>query len=145
VVAVDLPTGRVTPLRYVGCYDPGKAINPLILEGQFTGAAAQGLGGALLEESSYDSTGQPLSTTFMDYMLPTIAEIPEIESLILEYPEPTTPLGVKGGGNSGIICTHAAIANAVSDALRSYGVQVTSMPLRADAVRALIRAAEMVR
>jgi aerobic carbon-monoxide dehydrogenase large subunit len=145
VVAVDLPTGRVTPLRYAGCYDPGLAVNPLMLEGQFTGAAAQGLGGALLEESSYDSTGQPLSTTFMDYMLPTMAEIPEIESLILEYPEPTTPLGVKGGGNSGIICTHAAMANAVSDALRRYGAQVTSMPLRADAVRALIRAAETVR
>jgi carbon-monoxide dehydrogenase large subunit len=145
VVAVDLPTGKVTPLRYAGCYDPGKAVNPLLLEGQYTGAAAQGLGGALLEESAYDSSGQPLSTTFMDYILPTIAEMPEIESLIMEYPEPTTPLGVKGGGNSGIICTHAAVANAVSDALRAYGVQVTSMPLRADAVRALIRASRAAR
>lgn len=145
VVAVDAQTGKVTPLRYAGCYDPGSAVNPLMLEGQFTGAAAQGLGGALLEESAYDGTGQPLSTTFMDYMLPTMAELPEIESLIVEYPEPTTPLGIKGAGNAGIICTHAAIANAVSDALRGYGAQVTTMPLRADAVRALIRARERAR
>jgi carbon-monoxide dehydrogenase large subunit len=142
VVAVNLQTGKVTPLRYIGCYDPGVAVNPLLLEGQYSGAAAQGIGGALLEHSAYDSSGQPLATTFMDYLLPTITELPEIESLIVPYPEPTTPLGIKGGGNSGIICTHAAVANAVSDALRHYGVEVTSMPLRADRVRALIRAAE---
>lgn len=143
VVSVDTATGKVSPLLYTGVYDPGNAVNPLLLEGQFTGAAAQGVGGALLEESSYDAAGQPLSATFMDYILPTAAEMPVIESLIVEYPEPSTPLGIKGGGNSGIVCTHAAIANAVSDALRRYGTQVTSMPLRANSVRALIRSAEI--
>jgi carbon-monoxide dehydrogenase large subunit len=144
VVAVDRPTGKVTLLHYAGCYDAGRAVNPLMLEGQFTGAAAQGLAGALLEESSYDESGQPLASTFMDYMLPTAAEMPTIESLLFEYPDPITPLGIKGAGNSGIICTHAAVANAVSNALRSDGVQVKAMPLRANSVRALIRTAESV-
>ncbi len=142
VVAVDRPTGKVTLLYYGGCYDAGRAVNPLMLEGQYTGAAAQGLGGALLEESSYDDSGQPLSATFMDYIMATAAEMPPIDSLLLEYPDSATPMGIKGAGNSGIVCTHGALANAVSDALRRYGVQVTSMPLRADAVRALIRAGE---
>ena len=145
VVEVDVPTGKVTLLRYVGCYDSGTAVNPLMLEGQYTGAAAQGLGGALLEESAYDESGQPLSATFMDYIMPTAAELPAIESLQFEYPDPHTPLGIKGAGNSGIVCTHAAAASAVSNALRSYGAQVTSMPLRANSVRALIREAETVR
>lgn len=142
VVAVDHRTGRVALRYYGGCYDAGRAVNPLMLEGQFTGAAAQGLSGALLEESSYDESGQPLSATFADYIMATAAEIPPIDSLLLEYPDQATPLGIKGGGNSGIVCTHAAVANAVCDALRDQGVQVTSMPLRADLVRALIRRAQ---
>jgi carbon-monoxide dehydrogenase large subunit len=81
----------------------------------------------------------------MDYIMPTAAELPAIESLQFEYPDPHTPLGIKGAGNSGIVCTHAAAASAVSNALRSYGAQVTSMPLRANSVRALIRQAETVR
>jgi aerobic carbon-monoxide dehydrogenase large subunit len=141
VVAVDRRTGKVTLLYYGGCYDAGRAVNPLMLEGQFTGAAAQGLGGALLEESAYDDSGQPLCGTFMDYIMATAAEMPQIDSLLFEYPETATPLGIKGGGNSGIVCTHAAVANAVCDALREYRVQLTSMPLRADSVRALIRSA----
>jgi carbon-monoxide dehydrogenase large subunit len=76
----------------------------------------------------------------MDYVMPTASELPPIESLLFEYPEPETPLGIKGGGNSGIVCTHAAVANAVSDALRPYGAEV--MPMRANAVRALIRSGE---
>ncbi len=142
VVSVDRPTGRVTVHRYTGGYDAGTAVNPLLLEGQFTGAAAQGIAGALLEESSYDESGQPLSGTFMDYIMPTAAEMPEIESLVFEFPEPLNPLGIKGGGNSGIICTHAALANAVADALGSAALPLTALPLRADCVRALIRPGE---
>ena len=141
-VSVDRATGKVTLRRYTGGYDPGRAVNPLVLEGQFTGAAAQGIAGALFEESAYDESGQPLAATFMDYVLPTMAELPEIESLVFEYPEPANPLGVKGAGNAGIICTHAAVANAVADALGPDAAPVVSLPLRASAVRALIRAGE---
>jgi len=144
VVSVDRPTGKVTVHRYTGGYDAGTAVNPLLLEGQFTGAAAQGIAGALLEESSYDESGQPLSGTFMDYVMPTVAETPEIDSLLFEFPEPLTPLGIKGGGNSGIICTHAALANAVADALGPRALPLTALPLRADCVRALIRRGEAV-
>jgi carbon-monoxide dehydrogenase large subunit len=143
LVSVDRPTGKVTMRRYTGGYDVGRAVNPLILEGQFTGAAAQGIAGALFEESAYDESGQPLAATFMDYILPTLAELPEIDSLLFEYPEPANPLGVKGAGNTGIICTHAAVANAVADALGPDAAPVVSLPLRASAVRALIRAGEL--
>jgi carbon-monoxide dehydrogenase large subunit len=141
-VSVDRATGKVTLRRYTGGYDAGRAVNPLVLEGQFTGAAAQGIAGALFEESAYDESGQPLAATFMDYVLPTMAELPEIESLLFEYPEPANPLGVKGAGNSGIICTHAAVANAVADALGPDAPPIVSLPLRASAVRAVIRAGE---
>jgi carbon-monoxide dehydrogenase large subunit len=141
-VSVDRATGKVTLLRYTGGYDVGRAVNPLLVEGQLTGAAAQGIAGALFEESAYDESGQPLAATFMDYVLPTLAELPEVDSLIFEYPEPANPLGVKGAGNAGIICTHAAVANAVADALGADAPAVVSLPLRASAVRALIRAGE---
>jgi carbon-monoxide dehydrogenase large subunit len=142
VVVVDRATGKVTLRRYAGAYDAGRAINPLLLEGQYTGAAAQGLAGALLEESAYNDSGQPLSATFMDYVMPTVAELPPIESLVFEFAEPANPLGLKGAGNSGIICTHAALASAVADALGPDAPALTALPLRANSVRALIRALE---
>ncbi|MGH2850404.1 MAG: xanthine dehydrogenase family protein molybdopterin-binding subunit [Solirubrobacteraceae bacterium] len=142
VVTVDRATGRVSLRRYAGAYDAGRAVNPLLLEGQYTGAAAQGLAGALLEESAYSDSGQPLSATFMDYVMPTAAELPPIESLVFEYAEPANPLGIKGAGNSGIICTHAALANAVADALGPDAPPLTALPLRANSVRALIRSTE---
>ena len=142
VVSVDRSTGKVTVLRYVGGYDVGRAVNPLLIEGQLTGAAAQGIAGALFEESVYDESGQPLTASFMDYLLPTLAEMPEIDSLLFQYPEPANPLGVKGAGNAGIICTHAAVANAVGDALGPDVPPLVSLPLRANSVRALIRAGE---
>jgi CO/xanthine dehydrogenase Mo-binding subunit len=137
-VSVDRLTGKVTLLRYTGGYDVGRAVNPLLVEGQLTGAAAQGIAGALLEESAYDESGQPLAATFMDYVLPTLAELPEIDSLLFEYPEPDNPLGVKGAGNTGIICTHAALANAVADALGPDVPPLVSLPLRASSVWALM-------
>lgn len=139
LVSVDIRTGRVRVLDYAGAYDAGRIVNPLTLEGQLTGAAAQGIAGILFEESAYDENGQPLAGSFMDYVLPTVAEMPRIESLVFEYPDPDTPLGIKGGGNSGIICTHAVVANAVADALGDAGECLTQLPLRANAVRALLR------
>jgi carbon-monoxide dehydrogenase large subunit len=141
LVRVERGTGRVVVERYVGAYDVGRAVNPLIVKGQLDGAAAQGLSGGLFEEFAYDEAGQPLATTFESYVLPTLAELPEVESLWFGYPSATNPLGVKGAGGPGIICTHAALANAVADALASDGVEVRRLPLTPGNVRELIRSA----
>jgi carbon-monoxide dehydrogenase large subunit len=141
-VAVDRSTGKVTVRRYVGAYDVGHAVNPLIVEGQLDGAAAQGIAGVLFEESPYDEDGQPLAGSFMDYVMPTCAELPAVESLIYEFPSQSNPLGIKGAGNPGIITTHGAIANAVADALGPAGRKLTSLPLRPGRVRELLRAEE---
>lgn len=116
-VTVDTGTGRVKVLRHLVAYDVGRAVNPAMLKGQIAGGAAQGIGGALYEHLAYDQHGQPLSTTLDDYLLPTAADLPEIEVIILEHPTPTNPLGIKGGGESGVAGTFAAVANAVADAL----------------------------
>jgi CO/xanthine dehydrogenase Mo-binding subunit len=126
-VEVDLETGGVELERYAVAYDVGRAINPQLVEGQVVGGAAQGVGGALFEELAYDESGQLLSGSFMDYLLPTAGEVPPVEVLITEdAPTPLTPLGAKGAGEGGTAAAGAAIANAVSDAL---GVEVTALPL----------------
>jgi CO/xanthine dehydrogenase Mo-binding subunit len=110
-------------------------VNPLLVAGQFAGGAVQGAAGALFEALPYDDNGQPLATTFMDYGMPTAAEMPPIECVPLELPhhDPATanPLGVKGAGESGIIGMGAAIANAVADAL---GRDVSSLPISLERV-----------
>ena len=117
-VSVDKETGQVDVLRYCIAYDVGRAINPLLVKGQLVGAAAQGIGGALYEEFRYDESGQPLATSFMDYLLPTASEMPEFEILISEdAPTTLNPLGVKGAGEGGITAVGAAIAAAIDDAL----------------------------
>src|SRR5439155_600294 len=107
-VEVDPATGRVTLRKYVVTYDVGRAINPMIVGGQIVGGLAQGLGGALFEELVYDDQGQPLTTTFMDYLVPTAMEMPEatIVKILEETPTPLNPLGVKGVGERG--SSHAA-------------------------------------
>ena len=139
VVSVDRGTGKVRVERYVGHYDVGRAVNPLIVRGQLEGGAAQGIGGVLLEELAYDDQGQPLCTSFMDYMLPTLAEVPEIETAWSEFPSEDNLIGAKGAGEAGIIGTMAVIANAVADALDPDRAAVTSTPLRADRVMGLLR------
>jgi CO/xanthine dehydrogenase Mo-binding subunit len=134
-VEVDLDTGGVALHRYAVAYDVGRAINPQLVEGQVIGGAAQGVGGALLEELAYDETGQLASGSFMDYLLPTAGEVPPVEVLITEdAPTPLTPLGAKGAGEGGTAAAGAAIANAVSDAL---GVEFTSLPLSPERVTKL--------
>jgi carbon-monoxide dehydrogenase large subunit len=144
MVEVDRDSGVVKILRYAIAYDIGKAVNPMIVDGQLVGALAQGIGGALLEELAYDSSGQLLTTTFMDYLMPTAMEMPGATAIRIleETPTPLNPLGVKGAGEGGSSGAGAAIANAVADALAPLGVAVTSLPLSPDRVRALIRAAE---
>jgi aerobic carbon-monoxide dehydrogenase large subunit len=129
LVQVDCETGGVRVERYVIAYDIGRAINPALVEGQIVGGFAQGLGGALMEEFTYNERGDPLATTFADYLLPTVAETPTIEVMLREdYRSPLNPLGIKGAGESGITGVGAAIASAVDDAIGVPGA-VTQLPI----------------
>src|SRR5690625_720207 len=129
VAEVDPGTGGVRILRYLVAYEVGHAVNPELVEGQLLGGVAQGVGGALLEEFSYDDAGQPQATTFMDYLMPTASEIPWVDTVICEdAPANTNPLGAKGAGEGGLTGSGAAIASAVSHAL---GVaSVASVPIK---------------
>ena len=139
-VAVEPETGIIEILRYMVVEDVGRCINPLLVHGQVVGAAVQGIGGTLFEELVYGENGQLLTTTFRDYVLPSSTDVPPIESVVLEEaPSPLNPLGVKGAGEGGIVGSGAVLANAVSFALASLGVEVTELPLSPDRVRALIR------
>ena len=140
VVEVDRETGLVKILDYLVTEDVGRKINPMIIEGQMAGGLAQGIGGALLEEFVYNEDGQPLATSFMDYLMPTAMEMPKAQFISTEdFPTPHNPLGVKGAGEGGITAAGAALANAVSNAL---GVEVTRLPLRPDYVLELLRESE---
>ena len=141
-LAVDPDTGKIDILKYVIAEDVGHVINPLLLKGQVVGAAAQGVGATILEELVYDSDGQPLAGTFLDYLLPTSTDIPDFETAVLDLaPSPLNPLGVKGAGEVGIVATGAALSNAVSQALSPLGVQVRDLPLSPDRIVSLIRQA----
>lgn len=130
-------SGAVRVLRYFVSYEVGRAVNPALLEGQIVGGAAQGLGGALLEELAYDESGQPRSTSFMDYLMPTSVEMPAVGTLISEdAPTPTNPLGAKGAGEAGIIAVGAAVAGAVANALDAVE-EVTRIPLLPERLRDL--------
>jgi carbon-monoxide dehydrogenase large subunit len=139
-VEVDPETGVVTLLRYVVAHDCGRVINPLIVDGQVHGGVAQGIGGALYEDMAYDERGQLLTQSFMDYLVPTAMEVPPIETVHLEHPSPRNPLGLKGMGEGGAISPPAAIANAIDDALRPFGVRVTETPVSPSRLLALLRA-----
>jgi carbon-monoxide dehydrogenase large subunit/6-hydroxypseudooxynicotine dehydrogenase subunit gamma len=137
VVEVDAGTGRVRVLRYLVAYEVGRAINPMLVEGQLKGGVAQGIGGALLEEFSYDEDGQPQAITFIEYRMPTAAEIPAVDVLLSQVaPSPGNPLGVMGAGEGGVSAAGAAVANAVRDALGLAG-GVGQLPLTPARVRAL--------
>ena len=141
LVEIDRITGQPRVRKWVIAYDTGRVINPLLLTGQVRGAAAQGLGGSLYEEFVYDAQGQPLSTSFIDYALPTAAEVPEIEVELLELgsgQQPDQLDGAKGGGEGGIVGSGAAIANAVADALGGDSPVFNRLPLRASSLLGLI-------
>lgn len=137
VVEVDEKTGLVRILGYYVAEDCGRIINPLIVRGQVCGAIAQGIGEALLEHAAYSGDGQPLAVTFMDYLVPTVFEVPEeVRVVYLQHPS-DRPGGFKGMGEGGAIASPAAIANAVADAL---GVTVTRLPLSPEEVLGLLQA-----
>jgi carbon-monoxide dehydrogenase large subunit/6-hydroxypseudooxynicotine dehydrogenase subunit gamma len=140
VVRVDPDTGGVKVERCVVAYDVGRMVNPVLIEGQIAGGAAQGIGGALFEEFVYDAHGQPLAASFVDYLLPTSAEVPPVEALVLEdAPSPLNPLGVKGAGEAGINGMGAAIAGAVEDAIGIAGA-ITWLPITPCRLHALLAA-----
>jgi carbon-monoxide dehydrogenase large subunit len=141
VVSVDAATGLVRAERHVVAHDVGRAVNPALLRGQLAGAAAQGIAAALLEELPYDENAQPLALSLADYRLPTAAELPEIQTVVVEHPVTGNPLGVKGGGEAGMVTAPAAVANAVASALGAAGAGVDRLPLTPPRVRALLRAA----
>jgi carbon-monoxide dehydrogenase large subunit len=138
---VDAETGEVSIVRYVVGHDCGNVINPLIVEGQILGGVAHGLSNALYEEAIYDEQGQCLATSFLDYPIPTAHEMPRIEMFHLTTPSPINPLGVKGAGEAGTLPVTAAVAGAVEDALREFGVRVNRMPLNPARIIELIREA----
>ena len=135
------PPGAVEILRYVVSEDCGVMINPNVVEGQIAGGVVQGIGGVLYEHMPYDDAGNPLATTFVDYLLPTATEVPEIEYGHIETPAPTNPGGHKGLGEGGAIAAPPAVVNAIADALAPLGVQVRSQPLGPADIVALIEAA----
>lgn len=134
IVEVDPETGAVRIEKYVVVHDAGTLVNPMLVEGQVSGGVAQGLGGALLEELAYDEDGQLLTTTLMDYLLPSAAEIPRLEMVHQEIPSPLNPFGIKGLGEGPAIAPPVVIANAVSDALRPLAAEFNATPVRHDRV-----------
>jgi carbon-monoxide dehydrogenase large subunit len=125
---VDVSTGRVQLLRYIVSEDCGPMINPNVVEGQIAGGTVQGIGGVLYEHHAYDEDGNPVTTTFMDYLLPTATEVPAIEYGHVETPS-SGPGGYKGVGEGGAIGAPPAVVNAVADALSPFGVTITRLPL----------------
>jgi len=137
-VEVDVETGRVRILRYFALQDSGRLINPMIVDGQLHGGIAHGIGNALFEWMGYDDAGQPVTTTFADYLLPTANELPTMTTLYRETLSPVNPLGVKGVGEVGTIPAPAAIISAVEDALTPFGVHIAEVPLPPQRLLALI-------
>jgi carbon-monoxide dehydrogenase large subunit len=135
---VDIETGEVRILNYFVVHDSGTLINPLIVEGQIQGGVVHGIGNALLEWMRHDDNAQPLTTTFVDYTLPSACMVPNITSSHIETPSPLNPLGVKGAGEGGTIPASAAIASAIEDALSDFGVRIRQSPVTPQYVLSLL-------
>ena len=125
-VEVDPDTGKVKILRFTNFQDAGTAINPDYVEGQIQGGAVQGIGWALNEEYYMGDEGQMLNTSLLDYRMPTILDLPMIEAVIIEVPNPAHPFGVRGVGEVGLVPPLAAIANAIHNAT---GIRMTALPI----------------
>lgn len=139
VVQVDPTTGQVEIKRSILGDDCGKVINPMVVDGQLYGGYSLGVGNALYEEMLFDDDGQPLTTTYLDYPLPTAIEVPTPELFHLYTASPLNEIGVKGAGESGTIPVPAAVGNAIEDALRPFGARITRFPVTPARVLAAIR------
>ena len=140
LIAIDPDLGKPEIRRYVIGHDCGTVINPHIVKGMTLGGIAHGIGAALLEEFVYDDEGQMITQTFMDYLLPSSHEVPEVEIVHHCTPSPFTVFGQKGSGESGYLGAPAAISSAINDALHPLGIRLTKLPIRslviADAIAA---------
>jgi len=145
VVAVDPEIGEVEILDYVVVEDGGVLVNPMVVDGQVYGGTAQGIGTALYEEMLFDANGQPLASTLADYLLPGATEVPDVRIEHMETPSPYTEFGVKGIGEGGAIGPPAAIANAINDALRPLGAELTQSPMTPRRILEAIAAAKVLR
>ena len=125
-VEVDPETGKVTVLRYTAVQDAGKAVHPSYVEGQMQGGAVQGIGWALNEEYFFDRKDQMRNASFLDYRMPTCLDVPMIETIIVEVPNPSHPFGVRGVGETPIVAPPATIANAIH---KATGVRMTELPI----------------
>jgi carbon-monoxide dehydrogenase large subunit len=143
-VEVDVETGAVRILKYFALQDSGRLINPMIVDGQVLGGIVHGIGNALFEWMGYDERGQPLTTTFADYLLPTATELPMVATMYKETPSPLNPLGAKGVGEVGTIPAAAAIISAVEDALQPFGVHIAQVPITPPKLLELIEAARLL-
>ncbi len=139
VVEVDADTGEVEIIRHVVVEDCGRMVNPMIVEGQTHGAVAQGIGTALYEDLRYDPNGQPMTTSFMDYLIPGVMEIPPMDVIHMETMPAVSVTGFKGMAEGGTIGSTAAVANAVADALAPLGVEILQLPLTPDRIYRLIK------
>src|SRR5262249_60220961 len=131
-VEVDPETGKVTVLRYTAIQDAGKAVHPSYVEGQMQGGAVQGIGWALNEEYYFDASDRMRNASFLDYRMPTCLDVPMIETIIVEVPNPTHPYGVRGAGETPIVAPPATIANAIHPAV---GGRMPELPLAPPAAR----------
>jgi carbon-monoxide dehydrogenase large subunit len=145
VVEVDVETGEARLVRHVALDDCGTVLNPMLVEGQIHGGVAQGVAQALYEEFVYSGDGNPLTASLIDYAIPTIGEMPMIETLSMETPTPHNPLGAKGVGESGTVGSTPAVQNAVIDAVSHLGVRHIDMPLHPMRVWEAIQAASATR
>lgn len=134
IVDVDVKLGKIAVEKYAIVHDCGVVVNPMLVEGQIHGGTAQGLGGALLEEFSYDSEGQLLTGSFMDYLLPTASDLPHLDLIHQHSPSPLNPFGVKGVGEGSAIAPPVVIANAVSDALAPFNVEFNTTPVKPEQI-----------
>ncbi len=141
IVEVDTETGLVTPLRHVAVDDCGRVLNPLVVPGQQHGGAVQGMSQALWEQVVYDAEGNPLTSTFADYAIPTSADTIALEVSTTQTPTPLNALGAKGIGESATLGATPAVQNAVVDALRHLGVRHIDMPCTPERVWRAIEAA----
>jgi len=145
VVEVDVETGQAHLMRHIAVDDCGTVLNHMLVEGQIHGGVAQGVAQALYEEFVYDAEGNPLTTSLIDYVIPTIGEIPQVETVSMETPTPLNPLGAKGIGESGTIGSTPAVQNAVIDAVSHLGVRHIDMPLHPMRVWEAIEKARLTR
>ncbi len=138
-VEVDVDTGAVRFLRYVVVSDCGTLVNPMMVDGQITGGVVHGIGNALFEWMGYDETGQPLTTSFGEYVMPTAPELIEIDLIYQNSPTPLNPLGVKGVGETGTVPAAAAIVAAIENALTPFGVRISDYPVTPMKIVELVR------